>query len=162
MMIKEVYWAQLRENLKVESNRVFPYTKCKTMGKEKFLQLWAQTPREREKKTDRRIYLPITSNLLHFVLSLLRLLRESQPLGEFFSFKRSSIRCSPNWRFTLVHCVIDVLFCDQSEISIQVPIMFCLDSTYVAFRICLGSVQVPFRFCADSVPIRSRFRSGSV
>ena len=73
-------------------NRVFLY-KMQNNGQQKKNSsvLRLQTPREREKKTDRRIYLPITSDL-HWVSSPppLRLLRrllsswESQPPEEFF------------------------------------------------------------------------------
>ena len=98
-MVWMLYTMASEENEKEEigerlrRNRVFLY-KMQNNGQQKKNSsvLRLQTPREREKKTDRRIYLPITSDL-HWVSSPpppLRLLRrllsswESQPPEEFF------------------------------------------------------------------------------
>ena len=98
--LNAVYYGSIRRKRErgdrrttLRRNRVFLY-KMQNNGQQKKNSsvLRLQTPREREKKTDRRIYLPITSDL-HWVSSPpppLRLLRrllsswESQPPEEFF------------------------------------------------------------------------------
>ena len=61
---------------RLRRNRVFLY-KMQNNGQQqqKFLCSSVETPREREKKTDRRIYLPITSDLQSECPPLLLLLR---------------------------------------------------------------------------------------